>query len=371
MKARYAELRNSGIFSVENLKTLFDRIYSKFSLKQLHEERNKWEAYEARSGYTKDAMPYDLNTEARFESFSAVRQEYLDKKYGYTPKCKSITLVSDSNGVVGSDVPLYINTQFAAYTVIPRIYPNNADITKMTIVSADDTIVKPVGLYNLILMKPGTTTVTYTLDGVSVTLTVQLGNNVPDRTGIHYVKSLTNAAGQNIVLNLAPDNDDTIFYKGQLTEAPNAWSYMVGTNDLFRIQAPNNSYRDRMDFVLHGKRYPVSLYQFDGKPLEVMTNLKRYELIVNGINFSDYAISGKYGYSGKDASTKMVLWSGYSGKNLENKAAKAKFEYLIMTGRSGGVYLPALDPEGVPCVYDLVSQQYYKTTHSTALLYEE
>ena len=220
-------------------------------------------------------------------------------------------------------------------------------------------------------MKPGTATVTYTLDGVSVTLTVQLGNNVPDRTSIHFVKSLTNAAGQNIVLNLAPDNDDTIFYKGQLTEAPNAWSYMIGTNDLFRIQAPNNSYRDRMDFVLHGKRYPVSLYQFDGKPLEVITNLKRYELIVNGINFSDYAISGKYSYSGKDASTKMVLWSGYSGKNLENKAAKAKFEYLIMTGRSGGVYLPALDPEGVPCVYDLVSKQYYKTTHSTALLYEE
>ena len=67
----------------------------------------------------------------------------------------------------------------------------------------------------------------------------------------------------------------------------------------------------------------------------------------------------------------MALWSGYSGKNLENKPAKAKFEYLIIVGGSGGVYLPALDPSGVPCVYDLVSKQYYKTTHSTALLYEE
>ena len=371
MKARYAELRNSGIFSVENLKTLFDRIYSKFSLKQLHEERNKWEPYEARPGYTKDAMPYDVNTEARFESFSAIRQSYLDKKYEYTPKCKSITLVSDSNGVVGGNVPLNINTQFAAYAVIPRIYPNNADITKMTIVSADETIVKPVGLYNLILMKPGTTTVTYTLDDVSVTLTVQLGNNVPDRTGIHFVKSLTNAAGQNIILNLTPENDDTIIYKGQLTEDPNGWTHMVGTNDLFKIQAPNNSYKDKIDFVLHGKHYPVSLYQFNGKPLEVMTNLKRYELVVNGINFSDYAVSGKYSYAGREASAKMALWSGYSGKNLENKPAKAKFEYLIIAGKTSGVYLPALDPEGVPCVYDLVSKQYYKTTHKTALLYEE
>ena len=258
--------------------------------------------------------------------------------------------------------------------MIPRIYPNNADITKMSIVSADETIVKPVGLYSLIPMKPGTTTVTYTLDEVSVTLTVNLGNNVPDRNGVHFVKSLTNAAGQNIILNVSPNNDDTILYKGKLTEAPNVWSQMVGTNDLFKIHAPNNTYKDRMDFVLHGKHYAVSLYQFDGKPFEVMTNLKRYELIVNGINFSDYPISNKYSYTAREASATIALWAGYNGKNFENRVAKAKFEYLILTNDKdwpSGVYLPALDPDGVPCVYDVVSNQYYKTTHNTALLYEE
>ena len=374
MKARYAELRNAGIFSVENLKTLFDRVYSKFTLKQLHEERNKWETYETRNSYVRDAMPYDLNTEGRFESFSVVRQEYLDKKYGYTPKCKSITLFNTSRGVVGGDVPLNINDQNGAYSIIPRIYPNNADITKMTVVSADETIVKPVGLYNLIPMKPGNTTVTYTLNEVSVTLTVQLGKNVPDRNNIHFVKSLTNAAGQNLTLNVTPGDGDNIFYKGQLTESPNGWSYMVGTNDLFKIQAPNNSYKDRLAFIIHGKQYHVSLYQFDGKPLEVMAALRRYELTINGINFTDYTVGGKYTYAGRDTSTKMVLWSGYGGKNPDNKVAKAKFEYLIMTADNNsvtGVYLPALDPEGVPCVYDLVSKQYYKTTHNTALLYEE
>lgn len=374
MKARYAELRNSGIFTVENLKTLFDRVYSKFSLKQLHEERNKWEQYESRSGYTKEAMPYDYNTEGRFESFSAIRQEYLDEKYGYTSKCKSITLVSDSKGVVGGDVTLYTNNESGAINVIPRVYPKNVDITKMSIVSEDETIVKPVGLYSLIPMKPGTTTVTYTLDDVSVTLSITCGSNVPDRNGIHFVKNITNAAGQNLILNVCPNDGDTILYKGQLTEAPNGWSYMVGTNDAFKVQAPNNSYKDRMDFVLHGKHHNVSLYQFDGKPLEVMVNLKRYDLIINGTNFSDVPTSNKYGSASREASATMALWSGYSGKNLENRAAKAKFEYLIITNGSdwpSGVYLPALDPDGVPCVYDLVSKQYYKTTNSTALLYEE
>ena len=258
--------------------------------------------------------------------------------------------------------------------MIPRVYPNNVDITRMTIVSADETIVKPVGLYSLIPMKPGTTTVTYTLDEVSVTLTVQLGNNTPNRTGIHFVKSLTNAAGQNVILNLVPNDGDTIFYKGQLTEAPGGYTYMVGTNDLFKVQAPNNSYKDRLNFILHGKHHVASLYQFDNKPLEFMASLKRYELIVNGINFSDYPTFGKYTYAGKEPSATIALWSGYNGKNLENRSAKSKFKYLIITNNNDwprGVYLPALDPEGVPCVYDLVSQQYYKTTHNTALLYEE
>ena len=374
MKARYAELRNSGIFSVENLKTLFDRVYSKFTLKQLHEERNKWEQYETRSGYVNNAMPYDVNTEGRFESFSAIRQSYLDEKYGYTSKCKSITLVIDSKGVVGGNVTLWNNSDTGALTVIPRIYPNNADITKMTVVSADETIVKPVGVYNLIPMKPGTTTVTYTLDEVSVTLTVQLGNNTPDRNSIHFIKSLTNAAGQNLILNVAPNDTDTIIYKGQLTEAPGGYGYMVGTNDSFKIQAPNNSYKDRLDFMLHGKHHFVSLYQFNGKPLEVITNLKRYELIINGFNFSDYVAVNKYGYTAREATAKISLWAGYNGKNFENRVAKAKFEYLIITNgsdRASGVYLPALDADGVPCVYDLVSKQYYKTTHNTALLYEE
>ena len=64
-----------------------------------------------------------------------------------------------------------------------------------------------------------------------------------------------------------------------------------------------------------------------------------------------------------------VLW-----KNLVNRPAKAKFEYLIITNGNdlpSGVYLPALDTNGVPCVYDVVGGQYYKTEHSTALLYEE
>ena len=374
MKARYAELRNSGIFSVENLKTLFDRVYSKFTLKQLHEERNKWEHYETRLSYTSNAMPYDLNTEGRFETFSAIRQSYLDGKYGYIPKCKSITLVSDSRGVIGGDVTLSNNNETGSLTVIPRVYPNNVDINRMSIVSADETIVKPVGLYSLIPMKPGTTTVTYTLDGVSVTLTVQLGNNTPDRTGIHFVKNLTNAAGQNLILNLAPGAGDTIIYKGQLTEAPNSYGYMVGTNDLFKMQAPNNQYKDRMNIILRGKHHVISLYQFNNKPLEVMTNLKRFELVVNGFNFSDYPTFGKYSFSAREASANMALWAGYNGKNFENRVAKAKFEYLIFTNGNdwaSGVYLPALDPDGVPCVYDLVSKQYYKTTHNTALLYEE
>ena len=319
-------------------------------------------------------MPYDLNTEARFESFSAVRQEYLDKKYEYTPKCKSITLVSDSRGVVGGDVPLNINTQTGALIVIPRIYPNNSDITKMRIVSADETIVKPVGLYSLIPMKPGTTTVTYTLDEVSVTLKVELGGNVPDRNGVHFVKSLTNAAGQNVILNLVPVDIDSIFYKGQLTEAPNGYAYMVGTNDLFKVQAPNNTYKDRLNFILRGKHHYVSLYQFSDKPLEVMTNLRRFELTINGINFSDHPTFNKYGNANRESTATMALWSGYNGKNLDNRPTKAKFEYLIITNgndSASGVYLPALDTDGVPCVYDLVSKQYYKTTHSTALLYEE
>ena len=258
--------------------------------------------------------------------------------------------------------------------MIPRIYPNNADITKMRIVSADETIVKPVGLYSLIPMKPGTTTVTYTLDEVSVTLTVRLANNVPDRTSIHFVKSLTNAARQNLMLNVVPNDADTIIYKSQLTEAPNGNSYMVGTNDLFKMQAPNNTYKDRLNVVLHGKQHCVSLYQFSDKPLEVMANLRRYELTINGINFSDYPLNGKYVYAARESTAKMALWSGYNGKNFDNKPAKAKFEYLIITNDNdgpSGVYLPALDPDGVPCVYDVVSQQYYKTTHSTALLYEE
>ena len=105
-----------------------------------------------------------------------------------------------------------------------------------------------------------------------------------------------------------------------------------------------------------------------------MASLKRYELIINGINFSDYPLNGKYVYAAREATAKMALWSGYNGKNFDNKPAKAKFEYLIITNDKDsptGVYLPALDPSGVPCVYDLVGQQYYKTTHSTALLYEE
>lgn len=373
MKARYAELRNSGIFSVENLKTLFDRVYSKFTLKQLHEERNKWEHYETRLSYVNNAMPYDVNTEGRFETFSAIRQSYLDEKYGYTPKCKSITLVSDK-GVVGGDVTLWNNDQTGVLTVVPRIYPNNTDITKMRIVSADETIVKPVGLYSLISMKPGTTTVTYTLDDVSVTLTVQLGNNTPDRTSIHFVKSLTNAAGQNLTLNVTPSDADTIIYKGQLTEAPNGYAYMVGTNDLFKIQAPNNTYKDRMNFIIRGKHHVVSLYHFNDKPLEVITNLKRFELVVNGLNFSDYPTFGKYNFAGRESTANIALWAGYNGKNFENRVAKAKFEYLIIKNGNNsptGVYLPALDPDGVPCVYDLVSKQYYKTTHNTALLYEE
>ena len=223
-------------------------------------------------------------------------------------------------------------------------------------------------------MKPGTTTGTYTLDEVSVTLTVQLGNSVPDRNSIHFVKSLTNAAGQNLILNVCPNNADTIMYKGQLTEAPNVYAYMVGSNDLFKVQAPNNTYKDRLNVMIHGKQHCVSLYQFSDKPLEVMVNLKRYELIINGTNFSDYPLNGKYTYTGRETSATIALWSGYGGKNLENRPAKAKFEYLIITNDNDGptgVYLPALDPDGVPCVYDLVSKQYYKTTHSTALLYEE
>ena len=374
MKARYAELRNSGIFSVENLKTLFDRVYSKFTSKQLHEERNKWDHYESRLSYTKESIHDDSNTEGRFETFSAIRQSYLDEKYGYTPKCKSITLVSDSRGVVGGDVTLWNNSNTGALTVVPRIYPNNADITKMTVVSADETIVKPVGLYSLIPMKPGTTTVTYTLDDVSVTLTVQLGNSTPDRTSIHFVKSLTNAAGQNVILNVAPNDSDTIIYKAQLTEAPGGYGYMVGTNDLFKMQAPNNQYKDRMNFILRGKHHVVSLYQFNDKPLEVMTSLKRLELVVNGFNFSDYPTFGKYNFVGREPTSSIALWAGYNGKNFENRVAKAKFEYLIITNGNdwtSGVYLPALDPDGVPCVYDVVSNQYYKTTHNTALLYEE
>ena len=374
MKARYAELRNSGIFSVENLKTLFDRVYSKFTSKQLHEERNKWDHYESRLSYTKESIHDDSNTEGRFETFSAIRQSYLDEKYGYTSKCKTITLVSDSRGVVGGDVTLWNNNNTGALTVVPRIYPNNADITKMTVVSADETIVKPVGLYSLIPMKPGTTTVTYTLDDVSVTLTVQLGNSTPDRNSIHFVKSLTNAAGQNIILNVAPNDSDTIIYKGQLTEAPGGYVYMVGTNDLFKMQAPNNQYKDRMNFILRGKHHVVSLYQFNGKPLEVITNLKRLELVVNGFNFSDYPTFGKYNFVARESTASIALWAGYNGKNFENRVAKAKFEYLIITNGNdwtSGVYLPALDPDGVPCVYDVVSQQYYKTTHKTALLYEE
>ena len=177
-----------------------------------------------------------------------------------------------------------------------------------------------------------------------------------------------------IIIKSLRSDDNNIIYKGQLTEAPNAWSYMLGTNDLFKVQAPNNTYKDRLNFIIRGKHHYVSLYQFSDKPLEVMASLKRYELIINGINFSDYPLNGKYSYSGRDASTKIALWSGYGGKNLENRPAKAKFEYLIITNDNdspSGVYLPALDPDGVPCVYDVVSQQYYKTTHSTALLYEE
>ena len=105
-----------------------------------------------------------------------------------------------------------------------------------------------------------------------------------------------------------------------------------------------------------------------------MTNLRRFELTINGINFSDHPTFNKYGNANREASATMALWSGYSGKNLDNRPTKAKFEYLIITNDNdwaSGVYLPALDPDGVPCVYDLVSKQYYKTTHSTALLYEE
>ena len=173
---------------------------------------------------------------------------------------------------------------------------------------------------------------------------------------------------------MVPNDGDTIIYKGKLTEAPNGNSYMVGTNDLFKVQAPNNTYKDRLNFILHGKQYALSLYQFSDKPLEVITNLKRYELIINGFNFSDYVVTNKYGYAARESTATIALWAGYNGKNFENRVAKAKFEYLIITNDNdwpSGVYLPALDPDGVPCVYDVVSNQYYKTTHSTALLYEE
>ena len=102
--------------------------------------------------------------------------------------------------------------------------------------------------------------------------------------------------------------------------------------------------------------------------------MKRLELVVNGFNFSDYPTFGKYNFVARESTASIALWAGYNGKNFENRVAKAKFEYLIITNGNdwtSGVYLPALDPDGVPCVYDVVSQQYYKTTHKTALLYEE
>lgn len=168
----------------------------------------------------------------------------------------------------------------------------------------------------------------------------------PGYTRLEFLES----TGTQYILakNISIDTNDVYSYKSQLLRANRVSGIWATTSDSLRsyVFTEQNLYGISFGAATNYKLSLNDSYQ----PLKI--ELNKDEMLVNGMR---YTSSASIAYTKTD---KVYLFNQFVNNLFW--PSDLRFYYFTVKGKHN--FVPALDPIGAPCMYDLVSRQSFKNS---------
>ena len=352
IKKRYFELRN-GALSLGNIITHAENLYNSISDRMFADEHEKWP----------NLPSVATNTITRFRNWLRDRAAIIDEKYRQIDFKTSINLITQSLEFTNEEpqrieykLNYILNLRDGFIPIDTKYYTHSigwiCEPKWLCDVINGDTVVP---------LRNGSGTLTLTIGGSSVSCPVTVSGI---EGSLDYIES---DGTQYIDTGYFPKYYTTAsIYCNPTYNINSAWGHLFGSDNIMKLQWAGSE--TKLSVVRQGMNYNLYTTSFLGEDVKLEFDNDPVDLTVQVNDVVTTIEDGKTGTYSITSNYPLYIFSGWDN-GIEESGQRGYLRFyglkLEEYGKTLHYFVPRLDNDGIPCVYDIINHTYHYNQNAT------